>query len=741
MRRHPKASSAAPSTRQASGLGRSFRGAFETRGASRGSKGSGAPSTLRLALLSVCVAAFLLVPAAAALADGEVEVTAAGTGTVTSDARHAVDFFGGFVEEVNPGQINCDQSGGPICTSFFNGNNVFGFEEVIVTLKGTPGPGRYLAGWNVVGASSTFGCGPGSSTCEVWLAGAGGTAGDPKVEAKVTANFAPLPDPPLVITGPAGPGTVDYNRTLQGEVNPGGFKITDCHFVYGPTTDYGNSVPCQQSSAAIGEGSNYVPVTAVTEPLDPDTTYHYRLRATALGGTGEGDDLTFTTGSAASADGCANADIRATQGIQVRLLPACMALEMVSPIVKGQQPIRDQGAFQKTSLSFDGEHVLFRSNAAFAGTEGVFNINQGDVYLASRDENGWTTTPTILRQFGSIAEPVAFAPDLSSWFQISFEDNERTQENINRAFLSSLDRTVKPFSPLLVTTEEPRIGGSFAGASADLSHLYIKVGGQGTASSRRYSVDDPTPTPGEGPVGEVARNNTYVASLGEDGQPDPLQLLARDLVGKEWGANCGARIGGDGNPDVAQGYTEQRVNIQGAISEDGSHVYFSTRPSQPDGAACTRAHKMRILERIETSAGPVIHEPVASECASVPRACPGIATGNITAGSKIVTNLNPASPAGTFAVGMSFIRIDGTGGIPVGTTIAQILSPTELELSANATQTAVGASLRANDGEDNFQAASADGTKLYFTTPRQLATSDLDARRLLRTQPRSGGWL
>jgi hypothetical protein len=726
VRRHPKASSAGPSTRQASGLGRSFRGAFETLGASRSAKGSSAPSTLRLALLSLCAAAFLLVPASGALADGEVAVTVAGTGTVTGDSRHEVDFFGGIIEEVTPGQINCNQGGGPVCTSFVNANDVFGNQTVIVTLKGAPGPGLYLASWNVEGASGTSGCGP-ASACEIQLAGTGGSAGDPKVKAKVTVTFAPLPDPPLVITGPAGPGPVDHTRALQGEVNPGGFKTSDCRFVYGPTTAYGSSVPCQQSAATIGEGSSYVPVTAVTDALEPNTIYHYRLRATALGGTGEGDDLTFTTGPAA-ADGCANADIRAPQGIQVRLLPACMALEMASPIVKGQQPIRDQGAYQKTSISFDGEHVLFRSNAGFAGTEGVFNIDQGDVYLGSRGENGWTTTPSILRPFGAAAEPVAFAPDLSSWFQIGFADREQAQENINGAYLSSLDRTVTPFSPPLVTTEEPRITGNYAGASADLSHLFIKVGGTGTASSRRYSVDDPMPTPGEGAVGEVARNNTYVATLGEDGQPEPLQLLARDLVGKEWGANCGVRVGGDLNPAVAQGYTEQRVNIQGAISKDGSHVYFSTRPSQPDGAACIRANKMRILERIETSVGPVIHEPVASECGSVPRACPGVATGNITSGSKIVTNLNPASPAGTFAVGMSFIRVDGTGtgGIPANTKIAQILSPTQLELSANATQTAAGVALRANDGEDLFQAASADGSKLYFTSPRQLTTSDLD---------------
>ncbi len=708
MKRHSKALLAGLADCQAAGLDNGAR--------------TGAPLPRRLFLLTVCAVVLLLVPASSALADGEVEVTVAGTGTVTGDARHAFDFFGGFIEEVNPGQINCDQSGGPICTSFVNGNEVFGIEEVVITLKGAPGPGYYLAGWNVEGASGSFGCGPASTSCEVQLAGTGGSVGDPKVEAKVTVTFAPLPDPPLVTTGAAGPGTVDYNRALGGEVNPGGFKISDCRFVYGPTTDYGKSVPCQQSSAAIGEGSDYVPVTAITDPLEPNTTYHYRLRATALGGTGEGGDLTFTTGPAL-ADSCPNADLRAAQGTQVRLLPACMALEMASPIVKGQQPIRDQSAFQRTSLSFDGEHVLFRSNAAFAGTEGVININQGDVYLASRGEDGWTTTPTILRQLAGAAEPVAFTPDLSRWLQISAASNVQNQENINSAYLSGLDRTVTPFSPLLVTAEEPRRGGAFAGASADLSHLYIRVGGTEGASPLRYSLDDPTPTPGE-----FARNNTYIASLGEDGQPAPLQLLARDLLGKEWGANCGTRVGGDGNPSIAQGFTSQRVNIQGAIAEDGSRVYFSTRPSQPQAGSCNEvANKMRILERTETTNGPVISDPVASGCAAVPRACPGEGSGDITSGSKIVTNFTSLTPAGTFAAGMLVTNVDGTGtGIPASTKVAQILSPTELELSAEATETAAGISLRANDGDDNFQAASFDGTKLYFTTSRQLADSDHD---------------
>jgi hypothetical protein len=441
--------------------------------------------------------------------------------------------------------------------------------------------------------------------------------------------------------------------TLYTEVNPRGFS-TNYHFEYGKTSTYGSQAP---ADIELFGGAGTLPVkgSAKLSNLEEGSTYHYRAVATSSAGTTLGPDQTFTTGTDPS--DCANAVIRAAQ-VSVTLpsgsteLSLCMALEMASPPQKGQQPIKFPGGLQNASISADGDHVIFRSGAALAGTEAVSNIAQGDVYVASRDEDGWATTPTILRPMNGLTEPVGLAPDFSRWFQISAEDKDQNGEGISQTFESHLDRTVKPFSPLLMGMEEPRTQAKFAGASGDLSHLYVKAGDKEItlASPTRYSPDDPAPAPGD-----VARSNVYIALLGENGQPEPPQLFARDLLGKEWGGNCGVRVGGDVSPSASQGQVSQQVRIQGAISENGSRVYFSTRPAQPESGPCSAANKLRILKRTETPDGPVIVELVGNECDRVAPACDAAA------------------------------------------------------------------------GDDNFQGASADGTKVYFTTTRQLADSDLDS--------------
>jgi hypothetical protein len=72
--------------------------------------------------------------------------------------------------------------------------------------------------------------------------------------------------------------------TLNGKVNLHGDAVADCKFEYGISGEYGKTAPCVPSAAGVGEGVSQVEVTAVTEPLEPNTTYHYRLVAVNLGG-------------------------------------------------------------------------------------------------------------------------------------------------------------------------------------------------------------------------------------------------------------------------------------------------------------------------------------------------------------------------------------------------------------------------------------------------------------------------
>jgi hypothetical protein len=86
--------------------------------------------------------------------------------------------------------------------------------------------------------------------------------------------------------------------TVTGEVDPEGTSVTRCVFDYGTSESYGASVPCltEGGSSVIGSGSTPVKVHAVISGLEGATVYHFRLHA--LDQAGEevyGVDHTFTT--------------------------------------------------------------------------------------------------------------------------------------------------------------------------------------------------------------------------------------------------------------------------------------------------------------------------------------------------------------------------------------------------------------------------------------------------------------
>jgi phosphodiesterase/alkaline phosphatase D-like protein len=95
----------------------------------------------------------------------------------------------------------------------------------------------------------------------------------------------------VVTTGAATEVTTTGAR-VSGTINPMGAHI-HYHFDYGTDTSYGGQAPSSDGEA--GSDSSVHELSQQLTGLTPDTTYHYRLVATANGASVYGPDRTFTT--------------------------------------------------------------------------------------------------------------------------------------------------------------------------------------------------------------------------------------------------------------------------------------------------------------------------------------------------------------------------------------------------------------------------------------------------------------
>ena len=321
--------------------------------------------------------------------------------------------------------------------------------------------------------------------------------------------------------------------------------------------------------------------------------------------------------AADAADPCGNEDIRKGQTSEVLpqgtvSLPACMALELVSPPKKFGQEATEPRAF-----SPDGNRILFNSKAALAETGGLQTFI-GDSYVASRGPDGWATDATSPPVGAEIVAgstrgggPYAFDPDLDGWVLFGCTQAQKLAGE-GQVFRGGIGGFFAPLSPLLVPIDDSgtdqilffckAFGGSLtvvsepSGTAADLSATAFRT----DLGSTGYLPEDPRGKE----EGEEGENNSYLAFLDAAGEPS-LQLLARDQNGKVWGGRCGSNLGG-----------ERGLLNQGAISADGSRLFITTRPAQPFDPThpseapfsppCSGALPLRILER--SGEGPEIKE-------------------------------------------------------------------------------------------------------------------------------------
>ena len=174
----------------------------------------------------------------------------------------------------HPVAVSCASSG--LCVAVDDRGQAIASDHPAAALPGWSGssadPGERLAG---------ISCLPGGLCAAVDAAGRFLSARVPQPEVSTA--------PPAEVT--------QTTATLSGVVNPFDAALGACAFEFGTSLAYGQSVPCS-SLPSPAAGAQLV--AAAIAGLAPNTTYHYRLRASSLGGSGLGGDQAFTTAVSSS---------------------------------------------------------------------------------------------------------------------------------------------------------------------------------------------------------------------------------------------------------------------------------------------------------------------------------------------------------------------------------------------------------------------------------------------------------
>jgi hypothetical protein len=186
---------------------------------------------------------------------------------------------------------------------------------------------------------------------------------------------------PPAIVGLAAERLTETTADLVARITPNG-RDTTYRFEYGTDPKYGQTAPVPDGQLAASFESE--PVEVHLTGLATHVVYHYRLVAENESGVTTVEDHTFSF----YPPSCPNSNVR--QQTRANFLPDCRAYELVSPA--------DAGG---TQLYANGPNTGYATNPARFSFVGAFSTipgaggnptgANGDLYVATRTNRGWTT--------------------------------------------------------------------------------------------------------------------------------------------------------------------------------------------------------------------------------------------------------------------------------------------------------------------------------------------------------------
>jgi hypothetical protein len=459
---------------------------------------------------------------------------------------------------------------------------------------------------------------------------------------------------------------------------------------------------------------------------------------------------------------CANEQVRGESDLSPvtgepysRELPDCRAFEMVSPLDKQSEGAEQLvgSAYQEYGLaaSPEGEASGWESGGQFAGEENFYGglvFHNG--YVSRRGPSGWSTSgtfaPAALIGFPAfIGLNSFFTSDLRSG-QASCGEAQTVVETggVRSAFVCAaraLRQGTLEYTPWQVASFAPPRAVSlqaenryYVGASADLSRLFVQPGSSlraaDVADLEQRFIDTRLEQAGEGygaVLYEVMPSGSLLRAVNVDNSG---RLLVNGVEKSETQPEPEGPLTGDALHPGYNGLGE--TGIEGtsyhAISQSGQTVFFS---ATPPGAVVPLVALYARIHCVPAEGGPwcredgngeyletiAVSDPSQAECPSCVRPV-SVANATLNEGSTVAT-----VPSGGFPNVSAGMEVSGPG-IPGGTFVSSV-SKNTLTLSNAASAGASGVELGfAMAKGATFQGASADGSKVFFTTTQSLLPGD-----------------
>ena len=260
--------------------------------------------------------------------------------------------------------------------------------------------------------------------------------------------------------------------------------------------------------------------------------------------------------------------------------PQGRTYEMVSPVYKG-----GYAAAAIVDVAPDGEGLVFESQGAFAGAPSDPTTNP---YLARRTPSGWRTeslaVPARLAPFTEVTHtPLDLSGDLEQTLndvdsgpnsQAASRESETSQFYIHSVDLPDTPETYEAAGQIGYNA----VGAyDYLGASADLSQVVLSSADQSEPIAEKKLLP-------EAPPGVRSLYDLEIA--GEHA----LRLVALNNEGTLIDPHCPSVLGASSTE-----YAFAQSSLRGAISEDGTEIFFTTNANVAEGEKCKSATNPAIL--------------------------------------------------------------------------------------------------------------------------------------------------